>query len=190
MFQSGFPKEIRDDVMKVISLLLQKNVDLDPSEERIQYIHHHKVIVFPYRVYYEEMPVHSINELNEKQRMILHCMYTRHCDGYVRQKHLKALLLMDFEDWAIPYIVKICDEYVVEIIEMVYELLKDRPTEAIKTFCVENVTAFCKSYSRMTSYWNEYYREQYTDFHKYIGRKLFRECFGYTRSMERLAHNS
>lgn len=39
-----------------------------------------------------------------------------------------------------------------------------------------------KSYSRMISYWNEYYRGYEPDFRKYIGRKLFRECLGYNRT--------
>ena len=189
MFQDGFPTDLTEDVIKVTSLFPHKKVNQVQSEEKVKYIQNNKVIQFPYRLYSKELPDHSIKRLNEQQKMILHCIYSRHCDGYVRQKHLKALLLMDFEDWAIPYIVKICDEYVVEIIEMTYDHLKDRDKEVIKTFCIENMEAFCKSYNRMTSYWNEFYRERYNEFHKYIGRKLFRECFGYTRSMERLAKN-
>ena len=122
--------------------------------------------------------------------MILHCIYSRSCDGFVRQKHLNSLLLMDYEDWAIPYIVKICDEYVVEILEMTYDILKDQDTERIKRFCLENIVSFCKSYSRMISYWNEFYRYRYNNFQQYIGRKLFRECFGYSRSMERRKNRS
>lgn len=51
-------------------------------------------------------------------------------------------------------------------------------------FCLENIESFCKSYNRMISYWNEYYKYKYKDFQQYIGRKLFRECFGYSKSME------
>jgi len=92
---------------------------------------------------------------------------------------------MDYSDWAIPYIVKVCDEYVAEILEMAYRILKEQDTERIKIFCLENVQSFCKSYARMTSYWNEFYRYRYRNFHQYIGRKLFRECFGYSRVLER-----
>ena len=51
-----------------------------------------------------------------------------------RQKHLNALILMDFEDWAIPYIIKICDEYVVKIVAMTYEILKEKDTTSIRRF--------------------------------------------------------
>ena len=134
---------------------------------------------------YSDSSDQYIDTLSEQQKMILHCIYSRHCDGFVRKKHLNALLLMDFEDWAIPYIVKVCDEYVVEIVEMTYEILKEKDTTSIRRFCIENMHAFCKSYSRMTSYWNEYYRDEYKNFHQYIGWKLFIECFGYSRAMER-----
>ncbi|MFC0562328.1 hypothetical protein [Halalkalibacter alkalisediminis] len=77
--------------------------------------------------------------------MIMHCIYSRSCDGFVRQKHLKSLLLMDYEDWAIPYIVKVCDEYIVEILEMTYDILKEQDTERIKRFCLENMERFAKA---------------------------------------------
>ena len=188
MLQEGFPNNLRDDVSKIIGPLPQKtynNVSMRESNQVVEYFQGDQVIKFPYRNYYTDNSDHYIDTLSEQQKMILHCIYSRNCDGYVRQKHMKSLLLISYEDWAIPYIVKICDEYVVEIIEMTYDILKEQNTESIRKFCVENREAFCKSYSRMTSYWNEYYRHKYNHFHQYIGRKLFRECFGYAKSMER-----
>jgi len=187
MFQDGFPKYLRDDVTNVIGLIPKQtnnHVTLDESQETIEYFQDENVIKFPYRIYNIDNSDRFIDNLSVQQKMILHCIYSRSCDGLVRQKHLNSLLLMDYEDWAIPYIVKICDEYVVEILEMTYDILKEQETEPIKRFCFENIDLFCKSYSRMISYWNEYYRNKYNNFHQYIGRKLFRECFGYSRSIE------
>ncbi|PSL41043.1 hypothetical protein B0H99_103177 [Planomicrobium soli] len=188
MFQLGFPKYLKDDVAKVIGLTADKtwnNSRYDISEDFIHYWQNNRAVVFPYRIYSIDNSNEIEDILNERQKMILHCIYSRSSDGYVRQKHLRSLLQMDYEDWAIPYIVKICDEYVVEILEMTYGILKDQDTERIKFFCSENREEFCKSYSRMISYWNEFYRPNYYKFHHYIGRKLFRECFGYSKSMER-----
>ena len=42
-----------------------------------------------------------------------------------------------------------------------------------------------KSYSRMISYWNEYYSNREFDLHKYVGWKLFEECLGYDKSFEK-----
>lgn len=37
----------------------------------------------------------------------------------------------------------------------------------------------------MMSYWNELYRDREFNFHRYVGRKLFKECFGDDRTFER-----
>lgn len=185
MFQDGFPNYLREDVAIVVGMISYNNVAIDVSPDTIQYIQKQNVVRFPYRIYAIDSSDEIMDNLSLRQKMILHCIYSRSCDGFVRQKHVYALLQMDYEDWAIPYIVKVCDEYIVEIVEMTYDILKEQDTERIKRFCLENRVSFCKSYNRMISYWNEFYRYTYKNFHNYIGRKLFRECFGYTRSMER-----
>lgn len=189
MFHDGFPDDLRNDGAKVVGLIPMKtynNVSVGITDENIQYTQKNVVIKFPYRMYFIDVPDDVLNKLSLQQQMILHCIYSRCCDGFVRQKHIQSLLLMDYADWAMPYIVKICDEYVMEILEMTYDILRERDTEQIKRFCLENVQSFCRSYSRMTSYWNEYYRDRCHNFHEYIGRKLFRECFGYSKSLERI----
>lgn len=188
MFQDGFPNYLRDDVATAVGMIPHENyenVTSGVSQDTIQYFLDDTMIRFPYRIYYIDSLDEVIDNLSLRQKMILHCIYSRSCDGFVRQKHISSLLQMDYEDWAIPYIVKICDEYVVEIIEMTYDTLKEQDTERIKRFCLENIVLFCKSYNRMISYWNEYYRYRNNDFKKYIGRKLFMDCFGYSKSMER-----
>lgn len=190
MFQDGFPNYLRDDVTTVVGKIPHKtynNVTIGVSEDTFQYFQDNKVIRFPYRTYYIDISDAVKENLSQRQKMILHCIYSRSCDGFVRQKHIYSLLQMDYEDWAIPYIVKICDEYVVEILEMTYDILEEQDTERIKGFCLENIVPFCKSYNRMISYWNEFYRYKYNNFQKYVGRKLFRDCFGYSKSMERRA---
>ena len=186
---NGFPKHIRNDVEKVVNIIpieTCNNVKIGISENNINYILYGEKIIFPYRIYYNEISESIFENLNEVQKNILHCIYTRSCDGYVREKHLGSLLNSDCFNWVIPYIVKICDEYVVEILELTYSELKERNTDEIKKFCIENKAIFCKSYNRMISYWNEFYRHRCYYYKNYIGRKLFRECFGYTRSMEKI----
>lgn len=189
LFVDGFPSNLRYEVTTVVRLIPHEtynNVSIGTSEQTIKYSSNNALIEFPYRMYFINLSDNDIDKLSSQQKMILHCIYTRSCDGFVRQQHLHSLLLMDYADWAIPYIVKLCDEYIVEILEMTYDILKEQDTERIKIFCLENAESFCKSYCRMISYWNEYYRYRYKNFHKYIGRKLFRECFGYSKLVEQM----
>ena len=88
--------------------------------------------------------------------------------------YLKELLKLDFDYWAIPFIVKLSDEYIVEILEVIYDKLKIRNNDDIKRFCLENKNIINKSYSRMISYWNEFYRSKEPSFHKYI-KKILKE---------------
>lgn len=188
VFENAFPIELYNDVSKVIKIIptqTYNNVLIGVSKERIVYLLNDATIEIPYRIYFLDVSDEILNKLTFHQQIILHCIYSRSCDGFVRQRHLRSLLLIEYEDWAIPYIVKVCDEYVVEILEMTYTILKEQNTECFEKFCHENDKLICKSYARMISYWNEFYRNKYPLFHKYIGRKLFKECFGYSRTLER-----
>ena len=187
MFINGFPDELKNDVSRVMSLIphsTYNNVSIGTSEEHIDCFLNGNLITFPYRMYFIDVVDDIYSKLDIKQKMILHCVYSRSCDGFVRQKHIQSLISMDYKDWAIPYIVKVCDEYVVEILEIIYDMLKEHDTQLFKSFCKNNVDSFRKSYARMISYWNEFYRDRCYHFHQYVGRKLFRECFGYTRAFE------
>ena len=185
--QSAFPQYLKEEVSRVCHLISKhtyNTVTLKQSPDIIEYSLNDYIIKIPYRIYNTDQSNSFINELNSREKMILHCIYSRSADGFVRQKHLKSLLSMDYEDWAIPYIVKICDEYIVEILEMTYVTLQQQDTERIKKFCLQNSASFCKSYNRMISYWNGFYRYEHKNFKQYVGRKLFRECFGYSRALE------
>ncbi|MDF2535769.1 MAG: hypothetical protein K0R18_1928 [Bacillales bacterium] len=188
MLQESFPVEIRDDVLFVIKFLPRKSFlirSIMISDEFTIYKLEDSILRIPYRIYLNEVSDKIINKLSFQQKEILYCIYTRSDNGYIREKYLKALMEEHFANWSIPFIVKLCDEYVVDILELVFNERKDKDNIRLKKFCEENMKSFCKSYSRMISYWNEFYRKDCLDFHKYVGRKLFRECFGYSRSMER-----
>ncbi len=152
----------------------------DYSMNAVEYIQFGKVVRFPDRIYGNEPDEEYIERLDKERQLKFFCTYTRHNNGYIREKYLRKLLERDFENWCIPYIVKLCDEYVIQILEVIYQFLKDRNNEDIKTFCKENKTAMEKSCSRMVSYWNEYYRKENPELNRYVGTKLFKECFGIT----------
>ncbi len=183
MLEDGFPKDLYKDVQLIENHILNcpSKVSIGVTEEKRYFSVHDHNIIFPYRMYYLEIPATTFKEFNYQQKMILHCIYSRNDDGFIRQKYIESLLSMDFADWAIPYIVKINDEYVVEILEMTYTILKTHDTRRLKQICSENIPQMQKSYARMTSYWNEYHRKHYPNFRDYVGNKLFMECFGLTR---------
>lgn len=188
IFCEAFPEELEGDLYEVLKIMPQKtysNVKIYSSEEMLEYRSGCADIKIPYRIYAVDIEPGKVKGLSEIQKQILYCIYTRSCDGFIREKYLKELLKTDFSYWAIPFIVKLCDEYVVEILHSIYDMLKDRNNEDIINFCLENKSACKKSYDRMVSYWDVYYRGYEKNLKKYIGRKLFAECLGYRKKWDK-----
>jgi hypothetical protein len=188
IFQYAFPKFLSSDLQVVLNTIphqTDSNVDIMVSRDAIEYRLSTEKISFPYRLYCVEVSESEQRKFSYLQEMILHCIYSRSCDGFVRERHVNQLLLMEYEEWAFPYIVKVCDEYIVEILEMVYESLSAKDNSKLKAFCLVNRKSFYKSYNRMISYWNEFYRDKCYRYKDYIGKKLFMDCFGFSRPMIR-----
>lgn len=180
MLEAAFPFCHADDVNKVVCLISRKQYH--PSEQMLRYHLHGVEICFPARTYFAEKSKAINYALSDRQKMILCCIYSRCHNGFVREKYIKLLLAMNYEEWTIPFIFKVCDEYVIEILETVYARLKGQDTERIRNFCLENHAESLKSYDRMVSYWNEYYRGyKHCHLSQYIGYKLFLDCFGIAR---------
>jgi len=124
--------------------------------------------------------------IDKKEHLIYSCVYTRSCDGYVRQKYLQKVMENNFPQWCMPYILKLSSEYVVEIIDDIFENMKTKDNTLFQLFCKNNPPIFRYSYSRMVSCWNEFYRSRCYKFHNYVGYRLYKESFGYGRKYNRL----
>lgn len=194
MFQSAFPQALERDTAALEERLELRSICptghlITPEEQRSWHLPGGGTIRFPYRIYLPD----RLNEtaLPPRQAVMLHCLFSRSCDGYVRQRHVQALLDGETPEWALPYIVEICGEYVVQILELVYSRLRNRDTAAYAELCRLNLPRFLHVHARMVSYWNEYYRwGDCRQYRRYVGRALFKECFGYTRSLERVGRES
>lgn len=188
-WEEGFPSRLMQEVQFVsqkIKTETYRRVSIGCSEQKCSWtLEDGETIVFPYRIYYIDRLECFEEELTAVQQMIYHCIFSRSCDGMVREKHIRALIEGEMPVWAMPYIIKVCDEYVMEILEVVYDYLKDRDTSGYKQICMVNLPLFLYGHNRMISYWNEFYRDRCAKYSHYVGNKLYKECFGYTRSMEK-----
>ncbi len=87
------------------------------------------------------------------------CLGTRNFDGYVREKNLvKLLRLGDIRYSSLPYVLKLAEEYVVEIVKIVLDFLPRIPDAMFREFFRENPKWIDLMEARATSYWNWYYR--------------------------------
>jgi hypothetical protein len=136
-------------------------------------------VMVPSRIYYEEPAPSVWAGLNAQERLVLACIYTRHDNGFVREKYLREVLKSELPEWTLPFIVLISGEYVIEITRLLYNTLRGRDNATLKAFCAKNPHATRLAFARMASYWNLYHRHTYPNFRQYVGRSLFSECFGY-----------
>jgi len=128
-------------------------------EDTEEYYIQNGIVKIPYRIYLSSELVDSPN-LNDREKRLLSNYFTRHNDGYVRQKALKVIVHSDFiYDYEVPFLFRICGEYIVEILEDAFEGVKKIDEESIKQFINRNLKNIQLNEERMISYWSEYYRK-------------------------------
>ncbi|MGZ9675676.1 hypothetical protein [Flavobacterium sp. GNP001] len=129
---------------------------------------------FIYRIYFNEPNPELENKLTETQKNILNCIYTRHYNGYIREKRLKNLLGFD-QEWILPYKLQLLGEYVIEILFELDKHITDENVQQYKQLTLNNRKYWEQTKSRMTSYWSEYYRyPNYKRIKNYIGYKIMK----------------
>jgi len=136
-----------------------------------------ETLTIPYRIYNEEPSADQIASLSARQQVLLHTLFIRHHNGYVRQKHLQQAI-RSHEAWIPPYVVSVIGEYVVEIIQTVAEGLDQledplsQQSSSYGRYVSENRAVIDLIEARAASYWNVYYRPQFPRFAQYPSRAL------------------
>ncbi|WP_230459443.1 hypothetical protein [Burkholderia ubonensis] len=125
----------------------------------------------PYRIHHEESEALLAN-LTGIQAVIYACVLTRHTDGHVRQRQIERLTAESL-GWIAPFIVQLCGEYVIEILDDVEQRLPRVDRDAYGAFIRENPVFYRKTRDRMVSYWDCYHRWLYKRKHDYVGFRLF-----------------
>jgi hypothetical protein len=127
-------------------------------------------IKIPYRIYINEVEDETIQDLNEIQKTILYCLYSRHYNGFVRQKYIKKLLYKN-DRFIAPYIIQIIGENISEIMEGIDKYI-DINVENVTEFLAYNLYFWKDIKGKVQSNWNLFQREKYPVFKEYIGRIL------------------
>jgi len=97
---------------------------------------------------------------------LLLCLGTRHHDGFLRQKCVTQLLERG-DEFAVPYIVQLLGEYVVEIARVINDALPNIDLAPYQRFLAENSGYLATTQRRVISYWSCYYRAAYPDLKTY-----------------------
>lgn len=139
-------------------------------------------VTLPYRVYYPHPPPRPRGAANRAEARILDCVYTRHHNGFVRQRHLERVLDAH-EPWASPFILRLLGEYVVEILELLLAKVEVLRGEPCMGFSAENPAFVERTKRRIVSYWDCYYRSEFRRFRDYPGFRVA-DAIGWWRPRE------
>jgi hypothetical protein len=135
-------------------------------------------LALPYRIYLPEPLAPRVQRLTSRQRQLLHCFYLRHHDGFVRQRHLEALLQLSAgapADFAVPFLFSLVGEYVQEILAVLAQHLTSFLLASYVELIQENPLYWQKTRGRVATYWDSYYRRgrrATPRFRYYVGARL------------------
>lgn len=106
--------------------------------------------------------------LDDQERLVLACAYSRHNDGHVRQAALTQMLASETW-WTIPFVVQLLGGCVAEIASDIADYAKTGLTQnpSMRTefarFFADNPDFIELTAARATSYWAEYHRYEHID---------------------------
>jgi hypothetical protein len=106
------------------------------------------------RLYAQEPDLGFVSQLSPKQGLILACLYTRHHDGFVRERHLEAV--RGSEAWLPIFTLQLISEYVIEICKSALDRIDAIPRDVYRAFADENPEFMRVIRNRVVSYSRSY----------------------------------
>lgn len=174
-FEEAFPRRLHADLRAALKVLPPAEF---PPASSFRVLLSDEVVRIPYRIYSPEPSADAEKALPPIQRAVLDCLYTRHHDGWVRQRRLERVIGL-VEPWVAPFVVQLVGEYVEEIILAIEQSLLpglDTPGSLADSvyggFASENPQFVALTGQRATSYWACYYRRRHPELSDYPGYRL------------------
>ncbi|MEV0842703.1 hypothetical protein AB0I55_24580 [Actinocatenispora sera] len=171
---AAFPRSLTEAVSAIVGIVPAAAASLDPVRPfRVSVAG--SPVAIPYRIYSAEPADTEYAALTRAQQAMLDCLYTRHHDGYVRQRRLERVIGLA-EPWVAPFVVQLVGEYVEEILLVIRRELVpalNMPDSVVASiyarFAAENPDFIDRTEQRVVSYWNCYYRNRYSLLRDYPG---------------------
>ena len=168
--RGAFPPHLAADVEAVLSRLPPTRIP--PSGHEIGPVRvSGEPVHIPARLYAAEPSELELAALSDTQRDVLGCLYTRHHDGFVRQRHLHQILPCAHA-WSVPFVVQLVGEYVLEIHHDIEANLKRIDVDNLARFVGENRPFIERTRQRVASYWDCYFRSASPDLRDHVAHRI------------------
>lgn len=171
---AAFPAALEADVRAVLALMPREEY---PPVGWFTVVVQGENVTIPARLYNAEPTRSAEAGLSPVQAAILGCLYSRHHDGFVRQRRIEQVIAVA-EPWVVPFVVQLVGEYVLEILMAIRRGLPDIAVAGSVQqllyggFLQANPEFFARTERRVVSYWSCYWRSLYAEFWTYPGADL------------------
>ncbi len=169
IFLNAFPSAVRNVLKSKITEGMFKAEH--ESQGSFTVVLHGERLSIPYRIYSDVLKFSGVDEASLLLEKALNAFYTRHQDGFVREKALKSILRHD-DYWLIPYKIRLISEYVEKFAEIISVTLNENKKTTYARFLTENPEFLEITNQRIASYWNEYYRNEFPSLAEYPPKRL------------------
>jgi hypothetical protein len=171
ILRHAFPTRIEAEVVGALAVI-NFNAPLKPAGS-FQVSVDGEMLEIPYRIYYDEPTPDNLRALSVVQSEILACLYTRHHNGFVREKYAGQIVASN-QSWIPSFVLRLLGEYVIEILYAIERNLNNLNQDTYRQFLTSNREFYETTKRRVMSYWDSYYRRQYPDRNSYVGLKIVR----------------
>jgi hypothetical protein len=165
------PRHLSDELLQLNTTFeFQSSI---PDSYCFDVIINNEKLEIPYRIYVNPPSKEQVDQIPIKKQQIMSCFLTRHHNGHIREQFLKNIIL-NKEPWVVPFISQLIGEYVFEILFEINSKLEQMEIKEFVKFFNDNPLFFFRMKQRVISYWDCYYRNEYTDFNDYIGNRIIK----------------
>ncbi len=155
IIKNAFPDTCVESIDQIYPLLsMTGQYDHDPICF-FSLLANNKNLSIPGRIYFSEPSNAILSKLESQDRLIVACWFSRHHDGYVRERFLRKIPAYD-QAWVITYVMTLCGEYIVEILDYVWLNRGKFDERILAQWLHENPAFYVTLKSRIVSYWDCY----------------------------------
>lgn len=165
---AAFPAALADTVARLLPALSLGQ--LHAPSAPFEVLQNGRLLRIPVRTHYARERLLACAALPGDAGVIALCLGTRHHDGHLREACARRLLQQE-RAWTVPFIVHLCGEYVLEIVEVIGAALPAWNAQALARYLLENPGYVETLQRRAVSYWNCYYRGRYPVWEDYPARR-------------------
>jgi hypothetical protein len=168
IMHQAFPAVFAEDVSFILARLLPAPVSTS-TDPILSFTMAGEALSLPARMYFPEWD--GWQRLSAQQQLIYHCMFTRHHNGYVRERAMSHII-HKIEIWTVPFVIQLAGEYVVEIIARMDQVVREEDGRMFGKFLKENPSVISLTRQRALSYWDTYYRTAFFQRSEYPGLRF------------------